>query len=85
MSGYYSTTVYEVEKNYQTLLEGDWGSDDCRWDWRTHHSYHESYTDAEREFKRAKVTKDCPIIRLYETAFNEYGQIEDRELLEEKF
>lgn len=85
MPRFYSTTVYEVEHNYQILLEGSWTSPDCRWEWEPYSYYYKTIEEAEKDFKRCRVTKNRPIIRLYETTFDEYGCVDERELLEEKF
>lgn len=82
---YYSVTMYEVEKNRQVLIEGRWTSDDCHWKWSSKHYYYENQKDAEKHFNRLRVTKNCPIIRLYETTFDRYGHVDERNLLEEKF
>lgn len=85
MPHFYSTTVYEVEKNHQILLEGSWTSADCRWEWESSRTYYEDYSEAKKSFNRARITKHCPIIRFYETTFDEYGHVDYRNLLEEKF
>lgn len=82
---FYSTTVFEVERNRQVLLEGSWTGDHCHWDWESSRTYYEDYSEAEKAFRRSRVTKNIPIIRLYETTFDEYGNEDYRNLLEEKF
>lgn len=81
---YYSVTLYEVEKNKQVLKEGSWDSIDCVWEWESESVYFEKYEDAKKKFNRTRVTDNQPIIRLYRTTYNQYGQVDERELLDEK-
>lgn len=81
----YSMTAYEVEKYRQVLRDGDWESEDCIWDWESESMYFTDYDEARKKFNRTRVTPNHPIIRLFETRYDEYGNAEDTALLDEKY
>ena len=48
-----------VEIDTQVLVSGDWGSDDCEWEWDSKYHYFISRDDAEKFFNKSKkVFKD---------------------------
>lgn len=58
---------FVVELSRQILLNGDWGSDDCEWDWESEYHEFDNRSDAEKFFKKQKkvFSADCPVIRMF--------------------
>lgn len=50
---------YLVTLQTQGLIDGDWGSDDCNWDWKDDNHHFLDRDEAEKFFKKSKkVFKD---------------------------
>ena len=77
--------MFEIERNYQVLKSGSWDEKYPDWDWETKSERYGKLAEALSAFNNLTPTSDCPIIRLCRIWINRYGQIEDRDLLDELF
>lgn len=75
--------VYEVEFIRQELISGSWDSDDCEWRWESDYERYDSCEEAKERFYGMEVADPYCLIRLNEVSYNRYGQVEDREALDE--